>query len=61
MMQDGPERADVLFEAEQYILNYGPIIPLYTGGAAWAGADNVSGFYKNFVGAENDYIYVVKE
>lgn len=61
LMQDGPERADVLFEAEQYILEYGPIIPLYAGGVAWAGADNVSEFYKNFVGAENDYLYVVKE
>ncbi|XMB65975.1 ABC transporter substrate-binding protein [Mycoplasmatota bacterium zrk1] len=56
-LPDGEERAAKLFEAEGYLLENGPIIPLFTRGGAYAVADGVEGFYKNFVGTENDYIF----
>lgn len=51
-------RAEKMFEAEKYLLENGPIIPVYNRQRAYAKQDYVKGLVRHFIGTDNNFIYV---
>lgn len=51
------ERNDDLVWMESYLLNNGPIIPLYFTTAAWVLADGFSNINRNMTGADLDFVF----
>lgn len=54
---DMKARADKIFEAEKYLLENGPIVPVYFGRKAWIHVDGLTGIVRNFIGPDLDFIY----
>lgn len=54
---DVKARADKMFEAEKYLLENGPIVPIYNRRRAWVHVDGLTGMVRNFIGADPDFIY----
>ena len=50
-------RADKMFEAEKYLLENGPIVPIYFRRRAWTHVDGLTGLVRNFIGADPDFTY----
>ncbi len=53
----GDERADLLIQMENYLLNNGPLMPLYHTQAAWMLADGYTNINKNMTGAATDFVF----
>jgi oligopeptide transport system substrate-binding protein len=47
-----------MFQAEQLLLNEGPIVPLYFRNGAYAMQPYVKNIVRNFIGADPDFVYV---
>jgi oligopeptide transport system substrate-binding protein len=52
---DVQARADKMFEAEKYLLENGPIVPVYFRRRAWVHVDGLTGLIRNFIGADPDF------
>jgi len=50
-------RADKMFEAEKYLLENGPVVPVYFRRRAWIHVDGLTGLVRNFIGADPDFTY----
>ncbi|SHI41665.1 oligopeptide transport system substrate-binding protein [Lutispora thermophila DSM 19022] len=44
-----------MFEAEKYLLENGPIVPVYFRRRAWVHVDGLTGLVRNFIGADPDF------
>lgn len=58
---DMKARADKLLEAEKYLMEEGPVIPLYFRYKAYAMSDNISNIDRPFVGGQPKCMYAVFE
>jgi len=54
---DVKERADKMFEAEKYLLENGPIVPVYFRRRAWTHVDGLTGIIRNFIGSDPDFVF----
>lgn len=54
---DEAQRTQDLVDMEEYLLNKGPLIPLYFTQAAWVIADGFTNINRNMTGADLDYVF----
>lgn len=54
---DPEKRAELLFEAEQYLISNGPVTPVFFAGGAYAKADNLVNIRTNHIGPEIDFVF----
>ncbi len=54
---DDAQRTEDLVAMENFLLNNGPVIPLYFTQAGWCLADGFTGINRNMTGADLDYVF----
>lgn len=51
------KRGDLLFQTEKYLVENGPVTPVFFAGGAWAKVDHLENVKMNHIGAEIDFVF----
>lgn len=51
------KRGDLLFQAEKYLVENGPVTPVFFAGGAWTKVGNLENVTMNHIGAEVDFVF----